>query len=162
MLDKHHCYKEILSDVLFNYLYRCNLKKKALEHDLNKISSILSKFTTDSDSCLQFDFHSDFGWVFFFRFFFFLVVADLLTRQGDIIILLMSTILLTQWQDKITQKTRHLLQYQSVILTCFLNIKNNLNIWNMEIEINSQENMNIRQVTQQNCALNVILNATDV
>lgn len=32
----------------------------------------------------------------------------------------------------------------------------------MEIEINWQENMNIKQVTQQNCALNVILNATDV
>lgn len=35
-------------------------------------------------------------------------------------------------------------------------VKNNLNIWNMEIEINSQENMNIKQVTQQNCARNVI------
>lgn len=32
----------------------------------------------------------------------------------------------------------------------------------MEIEINLQEKKNIKQVTQQNFALNVILNATDV
>lgn len=44
----------------------------------------------------------------------------------------------------------------------FFDVKNNMNIWKMEIEINLQEKKNIKQVTQQNCALNVILNATDV
>lgn len=71
----------------------------------------------------------------------------------------MSTILFV---NRITQKNKTFIAESISDIYMFFDVKSNLNVWNMEIEINWQENMNIKQVTQQNCALNVILNAIDV